>query len=185
MFAGLPEVASWQHVGARAGFEVAFFPGGGRVEGTTTATEDGQSWIVDYVIDVDEAWRTRSARITGRAGGEPTVRVIEADGVGNWRIDGAEAPHLSGCLDLDLEASAMTNTFPVHRLSFPAGREVAAPAAYVRAVGLAVERLDQTYTLAGDRQYDYAAPVFDFSCRLVYDPHGLVLDYPGIAVRAY
>ena len=34
------------------------------------------------------------------------------------------------------------------------------------------------------QRYDYTAPVFDFACRLVYDESGLVLDYPGIAVRA-
>jgi hypothetical protein len=28
------------------------------------------------------------------------------------------------------------------------------------------------------------APAFDFACRLTYDESGLVLDYPGIAVRA-
>jgi hypothetical protein len=32
--------------------------------------------------------------------------------------------------------------------------------------------------------YDYSAPAFEFSCRLVYDESGLVLDYPGIAARA-
>ena len=62
-----------------------------------------------------------------------------------------------------------------------------APAAYVRAVGLAVQRLEQTYVRTPDegmRQcYDYSAPAFDFRCRLVYDETGLVLDYPGIAVR--
>lgn len=34
------------------------------------------------------------------------------------------------------------------------------------------------------QRYDYTAPVFDFACRLVYDESGLVLDYPGVAVRA-
>lgn len=51
-----------------------------------------------------------------------------------------------------------------------------------------MERLEQTYLRATGQgtcqSYDYAAPVFDFSCRLVYDQSGLVLDYPGIAVRA-
>jgi hypothetical protein len=37
---------------------------------------------------------------------------------------------------------------------------------------------------AGCQRYDYAAPAFDFAARLVYDKSGLVLDYPGIAVRA-
>jgi hypothetical protein len=67
------------------------------------------------------------------------------------------------------------------------GRQAAAPAAYVRAPHLAVERLEQTYArLPGDGRpsYDYAAPVFEFACRLVYDESGLLLDYPGIAVRA-
>ncbi|MGE5286203.1 MAG: putative glycolipid-binding domain-containing protein [Micromonosporaceae bacterium] len=30
----------------------------------------------------------------------------------------------------------------------------------------------------------YEISAFDFTCRLVYDEGGLVLDYPGIAVRA-
>jgi hypothetical protein len=54
--------------------------------------------------------------------------------------------------------------------------------------GLAVQRLEQTYLrTAGDftrQRYDYAAPAFDFTCSLVYDESGLVLDYPGIATRA-
>jgi len=60
--------------------------------------------------------------------------------------------------------------------------------ACVRAGGPAVERLEQTYARAADeaswQRYDHAAPAFGFSCRLVYDESGLVLDYPGIAVRA-
>ena len=54
---------------------------------------------------------------------------------------------------------------------------------------LSVGRLDQDYVRSADEgrhlRYDYAAPVFDFACRLVYDESGLVLDYPGIAVRAF
>ena len=47
--------------------------------------------------------------------------------------------------------------------------------------------LDAVARLPGEatRQcYRYAAPAFDFTCTLVYDESGLVLDYPGIAVRA-
>jgi hypothetical protein len=33
------------------------------------------------------------------------------------------------------------------------------------------------------RQYDYFAPSFDFSAKLAYDQFGLILDYPGLAVR--
>ena len=34
------------------------------------------------------------------------------------------------------------------------------------------------------RRYHYASPAFGFECELAYDESGLVLDYPGIAVRA-
>lgn len=50
------------------------------------------------------------------------------------------------------------------------------------------ERLEQTYARTADeasgRRYDYAAPGVGFAARLIYDESGLVLDYPGIAVRA-
>ena len=46
--------------------------------------------------------------------------------------------------------------------------------------GLAVERLEQTYLRTpgqATRQcFDYSAPAFDFSCRLVYDESGLVVE---------
>ncbi|WP_157110594.1 putative glycolipid-binding domain-containing protein [Nocardia anaemiae] len=100
-FLDLPNVASWQHIGARTGFEVAYFTadhGGQRVEGVTTATEDSRSWIVDYVIEVDRSWLTRSARIIGRSEDLTRTIVVEADGTGNWRIDGIPAPHLRGAV---------------------------------------------------------------------------------------
>jgi hypothetical protein len=36
---------------------------------------------------------------------------------------------------------------------------------------------------APHKRYDYAAPAFGFGCQLVYDESGLVLRYPGLAVR--
>ena len=81
----------------------------------------------------------------------------------------------------------MTNALPVHRLRLPVGERATAPAAYVRAGTIEVERLEQSYTRTDDQsafqQFDYEAPVFDFECRLVYDNGGLVLRYPGIATR--
>ncbi|GAA2984469.1 putative glycolipid-binding domain-containing protein [Streptosporangium longisporum] len=185
-----PRTAAWRHLDARTGFEVVYFHplgDGHRIEGWTTAVEDGVTWAVDYVIEVDAAWVTRSARIGGHSAEGSRSTVLEADGAGRWRVDGEPAPHLDGCLDVDLESSAMTNAFPVHRLGLRPGAAAKAPAAYVRAVDLAVERLEQDYLRVGDegsrRCYDYASPAFGFACRLVYDESGLVLDYPGIAVR--
>jgi uncharacterized protein len=190
-FAPLPRQAAWQHRGARSGFEVVFFgehDRGWRIEGCTAAIEDGTPWAVEYAIELDTAGATRSARITGRSAAGSCSTVLEADGTGRWLVNGDNAPHLDGCLDVDLESSAMTNALPVRRLALPVGDRAAAPAAYVRAVGLAIDRLEQTYLRAPDQgpgqRYDYTAVAFDFQARLTYDPSGLVIDYPGIAVRA-
>jgi hypothetical protein len=190
-FASLPREAAWQHRGARSGFEVAFFcdrDAGYLIQGCTTAIEDGTPWAVEYAIQLDSAGATRSARINGRSAVGPCSTVLEADGTGHWLVDGETAPRLDGCLDVDLESSAMTNALPVRRLGLAVAAQAAAPAAYVRAVGLAVDRLEQMYLRTpgeGTHQcYDYTAPAFDFECRLAYDQSGLVLEYPGIAIRA-
>jgi hypothetical protein len=186
-----PATACWLHREARSGFEVAYFRSqedGWAMDGTTAAVEDTKTWIVTYSIRLDAGWATRSARIMARTAAGLRETLLEVDQTGRWLVDGDPAPHLDGCRDVDLESSAMTNALPVHRLGLAAGRQADAPAAYVRALDLSVDRLEQTYRRIADegarQRYEYAAPAFDFTSCLVYDESGLVLDYPGVARRA-
>jgi uncharacterized protein len=187
-FDDLPRSASWRHCGGRSGFEVVFVRpdrDGVRFEGATAAVEQGEAWIVEYVIAVGRDWSTRRARVRSRSGSGSREVELEADGA--WRIDGVAVAHLDGCLDVDLESSALTNAFPVRRLRLGPGATGDAPAAYVRAADLAVERLEQRYLRIEDgptgERYRYAAPVFEFQCELSYDQSRLVVEYPGLAVR--
>jgi hypothetical protein len=187
-----PLIAAFRHRDAREGFEVVSVTVGRtdvRAHGQTAAVEDGQAWSVRYVITLDEAWHTRHAQVWGlSAMGERDV-IVEIDGAGRWRVNGHLRPDLDGCLDVDLESSAWTNMIPVRRMGLGVGEAAEAPAVYLRAVDLTVERLEQTYRRLpsddGLQRYDYRAPAFDFESRLVYDEAGLLLDYPGIASRAY
>jgi hypothetical protein len=179
----LPRFAAWRHIDARSGFEVVFFDGH-HLEGDTAAVEEGEAWAVSYAISVDSRWATRSAHVTTRTASGRHEVTVEADGAGHWRVDGEAAPELDGCLDVDLESSALTNAFPVHRLQLEIGQAAEAPAAYVRALDLRVERLEQRYTRLEDERYHYSSPAFGVETELAYDEFGLVLDYPGIAVRA-
>jgi hypothetical protein len=185
-FDPLPGTAAWRHREAREGFEVVFL-GGDRLAGSVSAVEAGEAWAVQYAIEVDARWVTRRARIRSRSGAGTREVRLEHDGLGGWTVDGAPAPWLDGCLDVDLEASALTNTLPVHRLDLPVGGGQETPAAYVRALDAAVERLEQSYRREPDggegARFAYAAPAFDVRCELRYDRHGLVLDYPGLAER--
>ena len=136
---------------------------------------------------LDRGWKARSAQVVSRSAGGVRELSLASDGAGRWRVDGAEAAALDGCLDVDLESSALTNACPVRRLGLDVGRQAEAPAVYVRVADLAVERLAQRYTRLDDgehgQRYHYVAPRFEFECDLSYDAGGLVLAYPGIAVR--
>jgi hypothetical protein len=189
----MPGVSAWTHGGVRAGFEVLFvepMADGHLLRGHTTAVEGPEAWSVGYRIEVDGQWRTRRAEVQGTSAGGTARTTLERSGQGEsvrWLVDGVPRPELDGCHDVDLESSAVTNTLPVHRLDAAPGEARTAPAAFVRAGDLAVERLEQEYRLQGRTPatitFDYESPTFGFACELTYDTAGLILEYPGIAVR--
>lgn len=190
IFSDPPRTAAWRHRDARVGFEVVFLRLSDDdycVEGHTVAVEDGKAWVVDYVIRLSESWLTRSAWVKGHSATGRRELTLEANGSGGWIVDGSPVPELDGCLDVDLESSALTNALPVHRLGLEVGEGANAPAAYVRAPDLTVERLEQRYVRGPDdgrrQRYHYAAPAFEFEADLLYDQAGLVIDYPGLAIR--
>ena len=183
MSSGLPQSAAWRHVGAAEGFETLYLERvseGLRLRGHSAGVENGRAFGIGYELVLDEGWTTRRAHIVGH--GSRELR-LDGNGSGGWLLDGSPASHLDGCLDVDLEASACTNALPVHRLGLAVREHADTPAAYVRTADLAVERLEQSYTRLDAHRYDYAAPRFDFEAVLVFDEHGLILEYPGIAVR--
>ena len=115
----LPDAAAWRHEMSREGFEVVDFDAREdtiAITGHAALVIDGAPLWVRYAIELDPGWRTRRAHVHGGSPAGERETLLEADGAGAWRVDGAAAPHLDGILDVDLEASAMTNAFPVHRL---------------------------------------------------------------------
>jgi uncharacterized protein len=182
VLAPVPPFAAWRFIDAVDGFEVVFL-GRGWLRGHTSAVEDGRAHAVAYEIRLDEGWVTREVRVTSDTVDGPRSTVLRSDGVGSWTVDGVPAPHLDGLVDVDIEASACTNALPVHRLRMPVGEVVAASAVYVQASDLVVRRLDQTYQRLDAHRFDYTSEG-GFQAQLTYDDAGLVLDYPGIAVRS-
>ncbi|TCC30967.1 putative glycolipid-binding domain-containing protein [Kribbella speibonae] len=182
----LPAAGSWTHGGARVGFEVLFV-GDGRLRGRTAAREGEASWYVGYEVVAGGDWATESVvAVSSTVAGEREV-VLERGPGDRWTVDGVVRPELDGCRDVDFESSAVTNTLPVHRIPFVPGTTFDVPAAFVQADDLSVIRLEQRYTLISsdeDRHvFHYESATFDFECELTFDASGLVLDYPGIAVR--
>ncbi len=189
-FRAPPAVAAFRHHVAREGFEVVTVRAEGdgwRVAGACSAVEEGVAWAVAYEVELDGGWRTRRARVEGRSAAGRRERVLLSDGAGRWTVDGVRMALLDGCPDVDLEASAATNAFPVRRLALAVGESADAPAAYVRAADLGLERLEQRYVRLEDdgpgERYDYDSPGHAYRAVLAYAEDGLVGDYPGLAER--
>lgn len=114
-----PSGASWNHIGASDGFEIAFFAdlsAGHRLTGHTTAQASSDLWSVGYDVTVDLSWRTTAVHAFNLTATGRSELTLTRDDAGNWTANGEPRPELDGCIDVDFESSAVTNTLPLHRL---------------------------------------------------------------------
>jgi hypothetical protein len=84
---------------------------------------------VNCSVQPGAAWATLTAPITARTAQGRARPLLESDDATRWLVDGDPAAHLDGCLEADLELSALTNAVPVHRLGLPVGSRAAMPTA--------------------------------------------------------
>ncbi|MGY1608954.1 putative glycolipid-binding domain-containing protein [Geodermatophilus sp. SYSU D00700] len=136
-----------------------------------------------FRVEVDGAWATRAVEVTAVSAAGERRLTLTADGDRRWWRDGARAPELDGCVDVDVAATPLTNTFPIRRLAaLEVGRQVTSPVAWVDVPALGVTRVDQTYRRLGPRRWEYADAAHG-AFKLTVDDDGLVVDYTGFATR--
>ena len=160
--------------------------GGVRAEGTQIGVEPAP-YRLTYALDAGDGWLTRrlAVRITEAGGAERSV-LLEHDGSGAWRRDGADVPELAGALDCDLGFSPLTNLMPVrrHGLHERAGEQDLLMA-WVDVPSLDVVPYRQRYThLAPGRVRFASLERHDgFTADLELDADGLIEHYPELARR--
>jgi uncharacterized protein len=142
---------------------------------------------VRYLIRCDAAWRAREVRVEADA---LPARVLDlvSDGAGRWQFRGGETiPALNDCLDVDLYASAFTNTLPIRRLQLDPGEAAEIRAAYIALPGLELAPARQRYTLltrnTAESRWRYEGLGTDFVEEIRVDGEGLVLEYPRVGRR--
>lgn len=118
----LPRSAAWRFVDAVDGFEVVY-TAPGELRGHTSAVENGKPYAVHHDIRFDEEWRTREVVVSADTVAGALQVKLTSDGAGSWTVNDQPRPDLDGLVDIDLEASACTNTLPVHRLHLAAVRQ--------------------------------------------------------------
>ena len=183
-------LVAWERVDESAGHSMAWvgrIPGGWRCHGTEVLAGPRALLSCWFHVDLDEDWVTREVVVGAVAGGGRRTLTLSADDQRRWTVNGRHDPDLDGCIDIDVAATPLTNTFPIRRLTgLDIGTEMTTPIAWVDVPGLGVARVDQTYRRLPDVEgldaWEYRDPQHG-AFLLTVDTDGLVVTYEGFAQR--
>ncbi|WBU65268.1 putative glycolipid-binding domain-containing protein [Paracoccus aerodenitrificans] len=150
------------------------------LDGVAVWLDGGGPAHLSYIVTCDEAWRTRSARIQGRAGRRDLTLSIHRDDLGIWRISGEEVPELNGLQDIDLGFTPATNTLPIRRLRAQSKDSAEIGAAWLDPSDWTLKLLPQHYRRL-DTGWHYASGGFEAD--LTVNADGFVTDYPGMWIE--
>ena len=155
--------------------------GGLAISGVVIGQDDGDAFGLSYRLRLDALWHTKEVHLRTTSG---HVLELESDGRGHWRENGKERPDLQGCIDIDIQATPLTNTLPIRRLDLDTGESMDIRLCYITVPDLIASPADQRYTAldAGSR-YRFESLGSDFMAELPVDQDGFVLDYPGLFKR--
>jgi uncharacterized protein len=151
--------------------------------GVVIGARGGRPYGVSYTIACDAGWRVRRLRVEVTDG---RGLQLAADGQGHWfDAAGTPLPALSGCIDVDLAGTPMTNSLPIRRLGLvPDHGTAELSMAYIPFDSFEPTVDGQRYTcLVAGKLYRYQAADRSFSADLPVDPDGIVLDYPTLFKR--
>jgi hypothetical protein len=183
-------LVAWERADESAGHSMARverLPGGWRCHGAEVLAGPDELLSCWFRVDLDDDWVTREVEVGAVARDGQRTLTMSADDRRRWQVDGRHRPDLDGCVDVDVAATPLTNTFPIRRLGdLDAGRPVTTPIAWVDVPSLAVTRVDQTYRrlpdVAGLPAWEYSDPHHG-AFVLTVDADGLVVGYEGFARR--
>jgi len=155
---------------------------GWQVNGTAVFLHDHNPCRLDYQILCDEAWQTRSAKVSGWVGDKIVDIYLTVDSAQRWHFNGKECDQVEGCIDLDLNFSPSTNLLPIRRLNLEVGQAAAVNAAWLRFPSFRLERLEQVYHRLSETTYRYESNGGRFVAELQVNTESIVVEYPHLWV---
>lgn len=151
------------------------------LQGTAVFDSEGRPCKLEYRIDCDLSWRTRSVSITGWTGKSPVSIEISARPGGIWVMNGDyQSDEVTGLVDVDLGFTPATNLVQICRMSLEIGQEAEVPVVYLNFPSFTLGRLQQFYRRTAADKYHYRSPAFNYSAVLKVNETGFVTDYPGL-----
>ena len=149
------------------------------LEGMAVFLDDAPTALA-YVVRCDGSWRTTDAEIRGWRGADRIELQVRRADTGEWRMNGATCPEVSGCAELDLNFTPATNLLPLRRLALQPGEAGEVRSAWLEWPEPRLRALVQRYARRGPSAYDYEAELPDgttFHAELRVDPDGWVIRY--------
>jgi hypothetical protein len=170
--------------GCEAGLEhvdVRPADGGLAISGVVIAQEGETEFGLSYRVKLDALWHTKEVRLRTTSG---HALHLESDGRGHWRENGRDRPDLQGCIDVDIQATPLTNTLPIRRLDLETGESMDIRLCYIDLPNLTASPANQRYTaLDAGSLYRFESLESGFTAGLPVDEDGFVLDYPRLFKR--
>ncbi len=109
---------------------------------------------------------------------------LRSDGSGQWTDgSGTVLADLSGCLDIDIWPTPLTNSLPIWRGTWEDGAPQRFSMAWVDGDAMTVRRDDQIYTRLDPEHFRFQSAEGSFERVLKVDADGLVVEYPGLFIR--
>ncbi|HKA40773.1 MAG TPA: putative glycolipid-binding domain-containing protein [Burkholderiales bacterium] len=158
-------------------------PNGWRLSGAAVFWDEARPCHFQYEVSVDDAWRTRGAKVSGYLGQRAIDLSIRSASAGCWQVNGSHKKGVTGCVDVDLGFTPATNLIALRRLSLRIGEHAEAPAAYLQFPEMRLVRLPQRYLRIGRTEYKYEAPTVGYAGTLHVLRSGAVTHYPGLFER--
>ena len=146
--------------------------------GTALFLHERRPCRLNYSVKCDDHWRTLAAKVDGWVGNEVVSVNISVDANHNWQLNKRKCLNLTGCIDLDLNFSPLTNTLPIRRLNLAVGQQAEVRAAWLTFPNFKLEPLAQVYRRIGTSRYHYESD--GFATDLEVDAAGFVIDYPSL-----
>lgn len=156
---------------------------GAEITSTIIGRYEEKIYQVHYRIQTNPDWETVWLEIESRHSNRPQKIRLEGDGTGHWRLNGQPAAEFSGCIDVDIPLTPLTNTLPIRRLRLAQNQSAEIRVIYCDLLADSIKPVHQRYTRRSETDYHYENVPNDFEATIQVDELGLVVDYPSLFVR--
>jgi hypothetical protein len=147
-----------------------------------TGIVEAEKIEVNYNMLLDNRWRVKGFQLDAIVGARRSHYQYITNGVGQW-YDKEAKQQFSGCYDMDITFTPLTNTLPINRLDWANQPSQQIKVLYVDVMEGQIRIDDQTYTKVNDTLFKFQNDGGRFTALIETDKSGLVTNYPELFVR--